>query len=76
MYHNNYCLIFSVMCCVFYCVLDFQVGLMYHNKYCFILFINFCCIHISPVNAQAGRYDMNFTLLVSACVRAHALESA
>ena len=30
----------------------------------------FCCICISSVNAQAGRYDMNFTLL-SACARMH-----
>ena len=41
-------LFFSVMCCVFYCVLDFQVGLMYHNKYCLIfknclLYLYFVC---------------------------------
>ena len=31
MYHNNYCV-------VFYCVLDFQVGLMYHNKIALFFF--------------------------------------
>ena len=34
-------------------------GLMYH----IFLFYVFCCICISSVNAQAGLYDINFTLL-------------
>ena len=42
----------------FKCVLDFQVVL------CIIIFCCYCCcICISSVNAQAGLYDMNFTLL-------------
>ena len=43
----------------FKCVLDFQVVL-----YIIIYIYIYCCICISSVNAQAGLYDMNFTLLL------------
>ena len=36
---------------------------MYHFLFLFFC----CCICISSVNAQAGLYDMNFTLLYGSC---------
>ena len=82
------CIIIIIIIALFFqsCVVSFKCVLDFN----FVLFCC-CCICISSVNAQAGLYDMNFTLLtftvvvpcvyvcVSLCVRSnlppHTLES-